>query len=174
MALLQAARAYTLGLPLESAHSWGLNRAIFYAAAKRGFKGGGGGTSTRIAQKTDRVKSTKEKSREYYLGDDLAFLGKSDLPDGGPIFVIGGKEQTEDDFEKQIEARFATPNSFKRAWEEALDYVQHFEKETLQSASRFYSDVYRPKRDVLASEWSSYGEKGAQATPRRRATCASR
>ena len=42
MATLQAARAYILGLPLESALSWGLNRSIFYAAAKRGFKGGPG------------------------------------------------------------------------------------------------------------------------------------
>jgi len=42
MALLQAARAHVLGLPLESAYSWGLNKAIFYAAAKRGFKGDGG------------------------------------------------------------------------------------------------------------------------------------
>ncbi|HEY6237898.1 MAG TPA: hypothetical protein VIZ68_01770, partial [Thermoplasmata archaeon] len=39
MAVLQAARAHSLGLPRESAFSWGLNRAIFYAAAKRGFRG---------------------------------------------------------------------------------------------------------------------------------------
>jgi len=37
MATLQAARAFLLGLPLESAKSWGLNRAIFYAEAKRVF-----------------------------------------------------------------------------------------------------------------------------------------
>ena len=37
MATLQAARAYVLGMDLASAKSWGLNRAIFYAAAKRGF-----------------------------------------------------------------------------------------------------------------------------------------
>ena len=42
MATLQAARAYVLGLPVASAKSFGLNRAIFYAAAKRGFKGKGG------------------------------------------------------------------------------------------------------------------------------------
>ena len=40
MALLQAARATALGYPLDEAESFGLNRAIFYAAAKRGFKGG--------------------------------------------------------------------------------------------------------------------------------------
>ena len=52
MTLLQAARAHVLGLPLESAYSWGLNRAIFIAAAKRGFKGGsasGSGVSGRGA-----------------------------------------------------------------------------------------------------------------------------
>jgi len=38
MAVLQAARANVLGLPEDSAYSWGLDRAIFYAAAKRGFK----------------------------------------------------------------------------------------------------------------------------------------
>ncbi len=42
MAILQAARARTFGLPLATAQSWGLNRAIFYAAAKRGFKGAPG------------------------------------------------------------------------------------------------------------------------------------
>jgi hypothetical protein len=40
MAMLQAARAESLGLPRDSAYSWGLNRAIFYAAAKSGFRGG--------------------------------------------------------------------------------------------------------------------------------------
>jgi hypothetical protein len=43
MATLQAARAKTLGLPMGSAKSWGLNRAIYYAAAsgKRFFTIGG-------------------------------------------------------------------------------------------------------------------------------------
>ncbi len=38
MAILQAARARELGFSETRAKSWGLNRAIFYAAAKRGFK----------------------------------------------------------------------------------------------------------------------------------------
>ena len=33
MAILQAARAQELGLRVEEAKSWGLNRALFYAAA---------------------------------------------------------------------------------------------------------------------------------------------
>ena len=45
MATLQAARAHLLGLKLDEAYSWGLTKAIFFAAAKRGFKGGSGRTS---------------------------------------------------------------------------------------------------------------------------------
>lgn len=39
MALLQAARATVLGYSQDEAESFGLNRAIFYAAAKRAFMG---------------------------------------------------------------------------------------------------------------------------------------
>jgi hypothetical protein len=39
MAILQACRAEVLGLDHDSALSWGPNRAIFYAAAKRGLRG---------------------------------------------------------------------------------------------------------------------------------------
>ncbi len=41
MATLQAARAFLLGLLLELAKSWGLNRVIFCAAVKRGFSAAG-------------------------------------------------------------------------------------------------------------------------------------
>lgn len=37
-ALLQTARARKLGLNLKEAKSWGLNRALFYAAAKKGWQ----------------------------------------------------------------------------------------------------------------------------------------
>ncbi len=43
MALLQAARATALGYRPDEAESFGLNRANFYATAKRGFKGGNSG-----------------------------------------------------------------------------------------------------------------------------------
>src|SRR5689334_20610316 len=36
MAVLQAARAIALGLDPDESKSWGLNRALFYAAAKKG------------------------------------------------------------------------------------------------------------------------------------------
>lgn len=127
---------------MESARSWGLNRAIFYAAAKRGFKGKPGAPSA-----TGGPAAT---AHEYVLGDEKAFVQVSE-PD--PIFTIGGKTQTDKDFEKQICSRFG--GNFDVAWQEALDYVQHFDRETLSSAQEFFSSVYRPKRDEFAARWSN-------------------
>ena len=113
MAMLQAARAFELGLPLESAHSWGLNRAIFYAAAKRGFKGGGTGSGS---GGEDRTGAREAKADEFHLGDDLAFKepGSSDK---SPVFSFGGEAQTEERFQKQVQSRFS--GSFKDAWEDS-------------------------------------------------------
>jgi hypothetical protein len=159
MALLQAARAYTLGLPLESARSWGLNRAIFYAAAERGFRGGGTGDRGSGSMGTNRPRIPGEPV-EYRLGADLAFRdGESTT--GKPIFTIGGERQTEERFQRQIEARF-TPSAFSEAWKDALDYVQKFDRATLESPDAFFSDVYRPKRDEFAAKWT---EAAASAAP---------
>jgi hypothetical protein len=144
MAVLQAARAFTLGLPLESAYSWGLNRAIFIAAAKRGFKGGargeGGGAAGR---------KTSKGSAVYKLGDDMAFKTQRK---GVLLFTIGGEVQTKEDFERQVKARFG--DTFEAAWREALGYVGSFDKQTLLSADEFFGEVYRPRRDQLADKWT--------------------
>jgi hypothetical protein len=68
-------------------------------------------------------------------------------------FTIGGRPQTEADFKRQIQVKFQG-SSFKKAWEEALDYVQHFPREGLESQDGFFSDIYRPKRDEFAKKWS--------------------
>jgi hypothetical protein len=142
MAVLQAARAKILGLSLESAYSWGLNRAIFIAAAKRGFKGGTGEVGGR-GGKTSKGMDT------YHLGDDMAFKTERG---GVLLFTIGGKVQTKEDFEKQVKSRFG--DKFPEAWKEALTYVKKFDRETLLSADGFFNEVYRPRRDELAEAWS--------------------
>lgn len=150
MALLQAARAHVLGLPLESAYSWGLNRAIFIAAAKRGFKGGSGGGVERKGGKTSK------SAGAYYLGDDMAFKEEK----GGVLrFTIGGKVQTKDDFERQVKSRFG--RNFRTAWEEALAYVRSFDKEVLLSTDGFFKVIYRPRRDELAERWSEAAQESA-------------
>jgi hypothetical protein len=150
MSLLQAARAYILSLPLESAYSWGLNRAIFIAAAKKGFKGGSageGGTGE---------KGTSKREGTYSLGDDMAF--KTQL-NGLLLFTIGGKVQTKQEFDKRVKARFG--KSYDAAWKEALAYVKSFDRGTLLSTDDFFRNVYKPVRDELAEKWTEASQTNA-------------
>ena len=149
MAMLQAARARHLGLPAEAAFSWGLNRAIFYAAAKRGFRGAGGGG------KTGEPPARPDAGTAYSLGEDMAYRDPS-----SPrlFFSIGGETQTDEEFRRKIASRFGAEASFRRAWDEATAYVTGFSEEVLKSPQQFYSVVYRPRRDALVAEWSArYG-----------------
>ncbi len=145
MATLQAARARRLGLSEGSALSWGLNRAIFYAAAKRGFRGTPG--SLRTGEPPPRT----ESESTYLLGDELAYRD----PNSSELrFTIGGETQTEEAFRKQVGVRFGNEHDFRRAWEEALTLMGEFDDETLKSGRRFYADVYKPRRDELVAKWT--------------------
>ena len=146
MATLQAARAHLLGLKLEEAYSWGLNKAIFYAAAKRGFKGGSGRTS--------ELKATENRPPEarpdvFRLGDDMAFR---EVRGGRMLFTIGGKVQSEAEFKRQVASRFG--EKFSAAWRDALDLLRNYDRDTLLSQYAFYRDVYKPNRDSLVEKWS--------------------
>ena len=146
MATLQAARAHMLGLPLESALSWGLNRAIFYAAAKRGFKG----TSPLSREfREARARPKVEAVDIYRLGDEMAFKEERE---GKLYFTTGGTIQTEKDFKRQIESRFL--GGFKHAWEEALETTRKFDHETILSGKAFFDSVYKPRRDEVANKWT--------------------
>jgi hypothetical protein len=140
MATLQAARARALGLPVASAKSWGLNRGIYYAAAKRGFKQAPGQTPT-------RPKGARAV-REHHLGDDKGYVVQRQ---GVMLFTIGGEVQTPEAFRKQIEARFA--GTFADAWKEAQGLIAATPRELLESQEGFYMRVYRSRRDILASKW---------------------
>jgi hypothetical protein len=146
MATLQAARARVLGLSEDSAYSWGLNRAIFYAAAKRGFSGTAPARSTGEAGRP-----AKSDQNLYSLGDDQAYQDPK-APD--LRFTIGGETQTPDDFRKQVVSRFGGAQNFDRAWKEALAIVEGFDKDVLRSPKEFYSAVYKPRRDALVAKWS--------------------
>lgn len=148
MAILQAARAIELGLSITQAKSWGLNRSIFYAAAKKGFKKPALRSREQISSKT-----VEKKKDHYFLGNEMAYTAKKGRR---TYFMIGGKLQTESDFERQIARRFGT--NFKDAWKESLKIIQEYPKEILLSQNRFFQDVYRPRRDELASKWSQMSE----------------
>ena len=147
MATLQAARAFVLGLPISQAKSWGLNRAIFYAAAKRGFK------SKPVTERpiTEiQKKPIIETPDTFLLGSEMAYKVKE--KDDNVYFTIGGQIQMEKDFQKQVESRFA--GKFEQAWKESIDLVKEFDREVLLSKNDFYQLVYKPKRDELAKKWT--------------------
>jgi hypothetical protein len=147
MAVLQAARAELLGLPHNAAVSWGLNRAIFYAAAKRGFKEGPS------KEGAEAGKPPEAPSRElYHLGEDEAYR---DLNAKQLTFVIGDQSQTAKDFERQVESRFGTGDNFRAAWNEAVRIVGSYDRSTLESRQRFYEEVYKPRRDDLSDSWTA-------------------
>ena len=148
MAILQAARAKELGLPEPQAKSWGLNRAIFYAAAKRGFIRQ---TQPSAHPHKDGSKPRKEKpGKTYFLGNEMAYTTKKS---NRTYFTIGGEPQTEADFNRQIEERFG--KHFAEAWKESLAIIHLYPKDVLLSQNRFFGEVYRPRRDELASKWTA-------------------
>jgi hypothetical protein len=145
MATLQAARAFVLGLPLDVSLSWGLNRAIFYAAAKRGFK-----KPTRERPRASIMeRPILEEKDVYFLGDEMAYKAEEQ---GKTCFIIGDKPQAVEDFKRQIESRFGV--RFEEAWKEALELVRSFDEGVLLSQRGFYEQVYRPRRDAFAKKWT--------------------
>ncbi len=150
MATLQAARAHLLGLKLDEAYSWGLNRSIFYAAAKRGFKSGSGG---KRELKVAENRPPEAGPEVFRLGDDMAF---KEVRGGRMLFTIGGKVQSEADFKRQVASRFG--ENFSAAWRDALDLLGNYDRDTLLSQNAFYRDVYKPNRDSLVEKWSGLVE----------------
>jgi len=155
MATLQAARAKVLGYSLDEAKSFGLNRAIFYAAAKRGFKAFKKKPSKislskvflRLPEK--KIKQIEKTFSVEKIGDEMAYcvkIGKK------KVFTIGNELQTPEKFKKQIESRFG--GKFSKAWKEALKIVKSYDKGVLLSQRYFYEAVYKPRRDELAKKWS--------------------
>ncbi|BAL81669.1 hypothetical protein [Caldisericum exile] len=159
MATLQAARAYVLGKPIHEAKSFGLNRAIFYAAAKKGFKAMKGAKPPEkvVIGKTelpeDKIKKIQESFKVENIGDEIAYAVTLD---GKTYYIIGNEIQTEEDFAKEIERRFN--GKFDKAWEEALMIVSSYDKGVLLSQRYFYEVVYKPRRDELAKKWTALAE----------------
>jgi hypothetical protein len=156
MALLQAARAKALGYPLDEAESFGLNRAIFYAAAKRGFKGG---TSSKHPGEQHVLRETSGRSttktiQQDALGDEVAYYVEMD---GKKRYVMGDEILESGDFRRQVAERFG--QAFPQAWEQAVQIVEQADRATLESRRKFYEEVYKPRRDELAKAWSALSKQ---------------
>jgi hypothetical protein len=158
MALLQAARAKVLGYSLDEAQSFGLNRAIFYAAAKRGFKGA---TSAKHSGEKQTFKETSGKRvaktvQEDALGNEIAYYVEME---GKKRYVMGDEFLEPEDFKREVEQRFG--KAFPQAWEQALQIVEQADRATLESQRKFYEEVYKPRRDELAKAWSALSKQAS-------------
>ncbi len=140
MGLLQAARYYLLKGDLERAKSFGLNRAIFYAWAKR--TAGKVRWSKRYSAGAAVSSSIpRESKEEEKLGDEVAYVS-----DQG-FFVIGNQIQRPEDYDRQIASRIEGIVPYDEAWKAALNYLTRFPREVLESQREFYEKVYLPVRD---------------------------
>lgn len=137
MALLQAARYYLLKGDLERAKSFGLNRAIFYAWAKRS----GGKAGVRRAAGAS-APSIPMRAREMeFLGDEGAYVNERGL------FVIGDEVQRPEDYDREVVARISSVLPYEEAWNAALNYLRSFPREVLLDQRKFFEKVYLPVRD---------------------------
>ena len=156
MALLQAARAKALGYPLDEAESFGLNRAIFYAAAKWGFKGGTGSKhpgEQHVLRETP-VRSITKTIHQDALCDEVAYYVEME---GKKRYVMGDEILEPDDFRRQVAERFG--QAFPQAWEQAIQIAEQADRATLESRRKFYEEVYKPRRDELAKAWSALSKQ---------------
>ncbi|MEZ0346758.1 MAG: hypothetical protein ABWK01_09420 [Infirmifilum sp.] len=149
MALLQAARYYVLTGDKEKAFSFGLNRAIFYAwAKKRG-----------VPVAASRGRAEKSPAQEtptrniVQVGDEAAYIS----PNGW--FTIGGEEQRPEDFYREVSRKLSDYMNFEEIWRIAVDYVSSFDRGTLLSQKDFYEKVYLPVRDSFPENIEKRGTK---------------
>ncbi len=155
MALLQAARYYTLYGDIDKAKSFGLNRAIFYAWAK--YYG---------PQKRTALYRTSTPRRIYGkrvsgLVKWVEVAGEKVQASENGYYVMGGIEQRPEDYDRYVARKFEEAGiRYDEAWEKALEYIRRFPKTILIDPQKFYKEVYEPVRDkfiekILKSKKSS-------------------
>ena len=157
MGLLQAARYYLIKGDIDLAKSFGLNRAIFYAWAKRHARDRLTRGGRRLRAETAKTKAAELRTEQ--IGNETAYLS----PRGW--FIIGGAEQSARDYDQQIAKRIeAAAIPYKDAWEAAIDYLKSFSGDVLLDQQRFYREVYRPVRDNFHTVIKRRSKIGEQQT----------
>jgi hypothetical protein len=145
MALLQAARHFILMGDEEKAKSFGLNRAIFYAWAKR--RGVAGPRPRRTIPSGEEVaKERREGKTLVYVGNEGAYTSEEGW------YIIGEESQLPQDYDRQIVSKIDPVLPYGRAWNSALEYLRDFPRSDLLDHSKFFSEVYRPVRDGFLEE----------------------
>uniref|UniRef100_A0A7C2FXT3 Uncharacterized protein n=1 Tax=Thermosphaera aggregans TaxID=54254 RepID=A0A7C2FXT3_9CREN len=136
MSLLQAARHFLHG-DIEKPKSFGLNRAIFYAWAKHY---GRGYVSSKPPHQTPGLTGKVSKTSVQELGEE-AYVS----PRG--FYIIGDREQTPSDYDRNIALKIESIIPYELAWEAALKYLSRFPRDVLKDPVKFYERAYEPVRD---------------------------
>ena len=136
MAILQAARFYLLTGDMERAKSFGLNRAIFYAWAKHY----GRSYARRVPAGEERLKRGGRGRASSALGEEVY------VSDRG-FFIIGGREQLPEDYDRNVASKVEGVIPYEIAWEAALKYLSTLPKQVLSDPQKFYERAYEPVRD---------------------------
>ncbi len=158
MALLQAARYYILTGDIVKAKSFGLNRAIFYAYLKhygrfqrdsrrRYMKPSEDEDILALLNQISKtvIKESIQKASKIE-NRDLPVKDNVETSDRG-LFMIGGKEQREEDFDKNVVRKINSIIPFELAWEAAIKYVSRYPRAILIDPQKFYKHVYEPVRE---------------------------
>ncbi|MGB9816270.1 MAG: hypothetical protein ACPLQS_01575 [Desulfurococcaceae archaeon] len=138
MGLLQAARYYLLTGDMEKAKSFGLNRAIFYAWAKHYGKGY---VPKKITLYSTGPPIPENERKLVEVAGEEAYVS----PRG--FFMIGDREQSPGDYDRNIASKINQVIPYEVAWEAALKYLARFPETTLRDQRLFYEKVYEPVRD---------------------------
>ncbi|RLF09296.1 MAG: hypothetical protein DRJ69_04920 [Thermoprotei archaeon] len=154
MGLLQAARYYLITGDLEKAKSFGLNRAVFYAWAKRYARD----RLVQARRPSGQAGNYEGERRVELLGDEGAYVSKRGW------FAIGAEEQTPQDYDRQVARRIDAVVPYEEAWRAALDYLKSFPRAVLLDQQRFYNEAYKPIRDDFLSVVQRSRRAGRQAT----------
>ena len=72
--------------------------------------------------------------------------------------MIGDKEQTPEDFDKNIKEKIEKIYDFQTAWKAAIEYLRRFPKEVLKDQQLFFKKVYEPVRDKFEEIIEKYGK----------------
>lgn len=151
MALLQAARYYLIRGDLDKAKSFGLNRAIFYAWAKKT-----GGRKPRRSAGASHYSAVPPKSANMDgVGDEKAYVSPTGL------FTIGDEVQRPQDYDRQVAMRINSVVPYEVAWEAALKYLSTFPRSVLLSQREFYEKVYKPVRDRFEEVIKKYSRQSS-------------
>jgi hypothetical protein len=135
-----------LGWSLDEATSWVLTRATYDAAAKCRFRRQRNGTGERPAHPAN----APSPHQRYESGGELASRAHGTRH---PLrFQLGEEARTRAAPDRKIVRRLP---DWERAWADAQAVIATADRQNLESQHRCFAEVFKPRRDKLATRWST-------------------